>query len=152
MSKYDNYCNRGAGTGVIPSGSAPMRRGIWDLYETTNPLIGLFERSFWIELNRDTEYLNKDVRDAALEELAHFFENNIKDNLIFLEHSNLRVMGGVSINAGTSYLRDKERKKRNIQDKYQDEYSVQGYELRMSYDDAVTFLSLWQGYKIVEQQ
>lgn len=148
MSKQDNHSNRGAATGVIYSGSRPMKRGIWDLYETTNPLIGLFERSFWIELNSDTEHINDNIRDAALNELAHFFENNIKDNLIFLELSTKRVMGGVSINAGTSYLRDQKRKKQKIKDKYQDEYSVQGYELRMSYNDAVTFLALWQGYVI----
>ena len=146
--KSDNTYTRSAGSGVIPAGTAPMRRGEWDLYETTNPSIGHFERCFWLEYRND--FPTADVTNATLKNLAKFFEGNIKHNLIFLEFSNMRVMGGVSINAGTSYLRDVDRKKRNakrgIVDKFPDVPLTQGYELRFDTEDAVTFLTLWPGY------
>ena len=145
--KYHNVADRGAGPGIVKRGSIPMKRGIWDLYETTHPFIGLFERCYWIEPAESTGYLSDKERDEALEEIAKFFELNIQDNMIMLECSNMRIMGGVSVNAGTSYLNEKERKRRGLKDRHEDHPSVQGYELRFSQRDAVTFLSLWRGYE-----
>lgn len=147
ISKHDNVSDRGAGSGVIRAGSVPIRRGVWDLYETTHPLIGLFERCYWIELSNMEHYLSDKEREKALEELANFFKLNIKDNLIMLDYSHLRIMGGVSINAGESYLRDKKRKSQGIKDKFADMPFNAGYELRFSERDAVTFLALWRGYE-----
>ena len=148
MAKQHNKEDRGAGSGVIRAGSKPMERGVWDVYETTNPYIGLFDRCFWLEVRASKDYLDKKQREAALSELAAFFVDNIKDNIIFLDFSSKRIMGGVSINAGTSYFNQKNRSARSKRkDRFPDEFHTQGYELRMSEKDAVTFLTLWKGYE-----
>lgn len=143
--RYDNIKPRGAGIGVIPAGTKPMKRGIWDMYETTNPYIGLFERCFWIEFNYES-WPGRDLREAALDELATFFDQNIKDNIIVLEYAHIRVMGGVvNMTAGKAYFQEK--KHRGKKKKFSDEYMASGYELRLSERDAITFATLWKGYE-----
>lgn len=152
-SKFENRANRSAGTGVILAGSEPIKRGIWDIYETTNPLIGLFDRSFWIEFNfnnLDVRKFKSNISVKSIEAFSHFVDKNFKDNLIFMEWSSIKVMGGVgSIKgkqvAGKVYRREKKAKEQGLGD--QNYYPmVSGYELRTSQRDAVTFLTLWQGY------
>lgn len=149
MFKSDNKYNRSAGTGVILTGTMPMRRGAWDLYETTNPSIGHFDRCFWLEFRND--HPTEEMKVATLKNLAKFFEGNISDNLIMLEFTDIRIMGGTSINAGTSYMRELQRKKRNkergVVEKWPDVPVLLGYELRFNAPDAVTFLTLWPGYE-----
>lgn len=149
MHRTNNTYNRPAGTGIVYAGSKPMVRGVWDLYETTNPGIGHFQRCFWLEYGSD-DHPDDELKAATLMNLAKFFEGNIKDNLIILEFYDIRVMGGVSINAGTSYIREVKRKKmdakRGVVDKWPDVPLLLGYELRFDHDDAVTFMTLWPGY------
>jgi hypothetical protein len=147
--------NRGAGTGVILAGSNPFARGIWDVYETTNPLIGLFERSFWLEGNPNSwppNVSSRKILDEALDDFSIWVDTNLVDNLIFLEWTNIRIMGGIAnIHgkqiAGSAYRREKERKTKGIVDAYDDHPSTVGYELRLSERDAVTFVTLWGGYE-----
>ncbi len=64
-SKYDNEVDRGAGTGIIKKGAVPFRRGYWNVYETTTPYIGLFERSFWLEIPHGKHQHDSKTREAA---------------------------------------------------------------------------------------
>jgi hypothetical protein len=150
MLKYDNHVARGAGSGIIPAGAKPMKRGVWDVYETTHPFIGLFDRCFWIEFNDDHQYDSR-LREEALEDLSYFFDENMKDNLIMLEFSNMRIMGGIAnisgkSRAGIVYREEKERNKKH-KPKFPDTPLVYGYELRFCHEDAVTFATLWPGYE-----
>lgn len=151
MSKYTkNAKARGAGSGIIPAGAVPMKRGIWDLYETTNPLIGLFDRCFWIEVN-ETAKFQRNMYDDALEDLSYFFDKNMKHNLIMIEFSNTRIMGGVvnaqgKHNAGECYRQSKKRNEIRSP-KFPDTTLILGYELRFDEEDAFTFLTLWPGYE-----
>lgn len=144
----ENKYNRAAGSGVILAGSKPMRRGKWNVYETTNPDIGHFDRCFWIECvdryMHDNEWI-----ENALEELSHFFDANFNDNLILLAYTHIRVMGGVTTldgkcQAGRVYRQEKERAKKK-KPKWPDTHLVTGYELRTCHADAVAFLTLWTG-------
>ena len=145
--------NRGAGTGVILAGSKPFARGIWDVYETTNNHIGLFERSFWLQGNDKWpgNVGTRNILSEALDDFARFVDENFQDNLIMLEWTNIRVMGGIgSIDgkqiAGSVYLEEKAKKAKGIVDAYEDTPRIMGYELRVSERDAFTFLTLWKGY------
>lgn len=140
MSTYRNDPPRPAGSGIILASQQPYKRGVWDLYETTNPRIGIFELSFWIELREgvDTNY------DVALDELATFVRDNIKENIVVIEHGHQLIMGGFGSGeaAGRVFL-DKKRRKKTTRD-----YMVDGYEVRLMQGDAVTFLALWRGHEV----
>ncbi len=76
----------------------------------------------------------------------------MKDNLIMLDFSNIRVMGGVcsadgKYHAGQVYRENKERNKKR-KPKFPEIYLNNGYELRLSERDAVTFLTLWKGFDV----
>lgn len=151
-SKRNNEADRGAGTGIIKKGAVPFQRGYWNVYETTTPYIGLFDRSLWLETSDVNHDHNSELREAALEDLSYFFDDNMKDNLIMLDFSHIRVMGGVAtINGecrtGQSYREAKERNKRR-KPKFPELHLTVGYELRLSERDAVTFLTLWKGYSV----
>ena len=139
MSTYRNDPPRPAGSGIILASQQPYKRGVWDLYETTNPRIGIFELSFWIELREgvDTNY------DVALDELATFIRDNIKENIVVIEHGHQLIMGGFGSGeaAGRVFL-DKKRRKKTTRG-----YMVDGYEVRLMQGDAVTFLALWRGHE-----
>lgn len=137
MSTYRNDPPRPAGTGIVLASQQPHKRGVWDLYENTNPRIGIFEVSYWIELQEgvDANY------DVALDELAVFIRDNIKENIVVIEHGHQLVMGGFGSGeaAGKVFL-DKKRRKKTTRD-----YMIDGYEVRLMWEDAVTFLALWRG-------
>ena len=131
---------RPAGSGFIHADAKPLRRGVWDLFENTNPRIGVFENSFWIELAEGVSC----NYDKALEELAVFIRDNVKANIVIVEHNHHIIMGGYGSGeaAGRNFLKPQPARKR---DRVRDTM-VDGFEIRMMYDDAVTFLALWQGY------
>lgn len=132
---------RPAGSGLIHDSAKPHRRGVWHLYENTNPRIGLFEASFWIELDDDVHNID---RDKALEELATFIRDNIKSNIVVIEHSHHIIMGGYGSGeaAGRNFLKPQPSR---TKDAARDTI-IEGFEVRLMHDDAVTFLALWQGY------
>lgn len=136
MVKYKNDPPRPVGSGGIYPNQEPIKRGVWDLYETTNPRIGSFEVCYWIEVG-SKEY-NK---ENALNELAVFLRDNIKSNVVIVEHSHMIVMGGFGSGeaAGRVYLNKRHRKA------YGRDKTIDGYEIRLMYDDAVTFMALWRG-------
>ena len=131
---------RPAGSGLIYDNAKPLRRGVWDLYDNTNPRIGVFEASYWIELAEGVE-CNIDV---ALEELATFIRDNIDANIVVIEHNHHIIMGGYGSGeaAGRNFLKPQPSR---IRDAARDTI-IEGFEIRMMHDDAVTFLALWQGY------
>ena len=135
MTQQNNDRCRPAGTGIIKAGTKPDKRGVWDLYETTNPRIGLFDVSLWIERNDDLSHKNED----ALKEIAIFVRDNIKENIIMLEFNHKRIMGGYGSGekAGRTYLEGDH----DILD------FSEGYEIRLMHSDAVTFMTLWHGYE-----
>jgi hypothetical protein len=139
MVTYKNDPPRPVGTGIVLANQESHKRGVWDLYETTNPRIGIFEVSYWIELREgvDINY------DDALNELATFVRDNIKENIVVIEHGHQLVMGGFGSGeaAGRVFL-DKKRKKQTARD-----YMIDGYEVRLMWEDAVTFLALWRGHE-----
>jgi len=140
MVKYKNDTPRPAGSGVIYSSQEPIKRGVWDLYETTNPRIGMFEICYWIEVGENTKEYNK---ENALNELATFLRDNIKSNVVVVEHSHRILMGGFGSGeaAGRVYLNKRHRKS------YGRDLITDGYEVRLMQEDAVTFLALWRGHE-----
>lgn len=144
-SKYNNNTDRGAGCGVIRAGALPDRRGVWDLYDLQPYYIGMFDRAFWIEYADDIWFADEH-RAAALDELATFFDDNIKDNLIMMEHIHKTIMGGIfGMKVGEEYRKRINRKKPG---KFERTGLLAGYELRFSERDAVTFKTLWKGYSV----
>lgn len=132
---------RPVGSGLIHDSAKPIKRGVWDLYENTNPRIGIFEASFWLELDDDVHNID---RDKALEELATFIRDNIKSNIVVIEHSHHIMMGGYGSGeaAGRNFLKPQPSRKRDaVRDTI-----VEGFEIRLMHEDAVTFLALWQGF------
>jgi hypothetical protein len=129
---------RPAGSGVIAEGTPPIKRGLWNLYNNTNPHIGLFEVSYWIELDDNADL---DERLPALDELACFIRDNVKENIVVIEFGHKMLMGGYGSGekAGNYYLNNKD-----IADENQ--WFKQGYEIRLMYEDAVTFMALWKGH------
>ena len=140
MSRSKEFL-RPAGSGLIHDSTKPIKRGVWHLYENTKPRIGLFEASFWIELDNDVHNID---RDKALKELATFIRDNIKSNIVVIEHSHYIIMGGYGSGeaAGRNFLKPQPSR---IRDSARDTI-IEGFEIRMMHDDAVTFLALWQGY------
>jgi hypothetical protein len=140
MTTYKNDPPRPAGSGVIVKSQEPHKRGVWDLYETTNPRIGMFEVSYWLELQEGvtTSY------DEALKELAVFVRDNIKENIVVIEHGHQLVMGGFGSGeaAGRNFLNPPKRRKSTRRD-----YMIEGYEVRLMWEDAVAFLALWRGHE-----
>jgi len=139
MSKFKEL-QRPAGSGVLFANSKPLRRGVWDLYDNTNPRIGMFEASYWIELADGVEC----NYDTALAELAEFIRDNIKANIVVIEHNHHIIMGGYGSGeaAGRNFLKPQPSRKRDAAR----DTMIEGFEIRMMHDDAVTFLALWQGY------
>lgn len=142
--------------GMIRAGAKPMRRGVWDLYELTNNDIGGFEKSFWLE-HTDEFYFPHDQHEAALDELAVFFRDNIVDNIVFMEFTHTIIMGGVTDLQSTAgkcvhrdYFQRKRWKKEGVVEKFPRTPLISGYELRLSKRDAITFLTLWRGYNLVK--
>lgn len=131
--------DRPAGSGIIKADSVPSRRGIWDLYVTSQPSIGMFDVAIWLEYS--SEYSPSDeVKQKALDEIAAFIRDNVKNNVIMLEFSHKRIMGGFGSGeqAGRNFLE---------RDDVSDLALTDGYELRLTNKDAVTFLALWQGFE-----
>jgi hypothetical protein len=139
MVTYKNDPPRPAGTGVILKSQNAHKRGVWDLYETTNPRIGVFETAYWIELQEGVQV----SYDDALAELAAFVRDNIKENIVVIEHGHQLVMGGFGSGeaAGRVFLNE-QRGKQTARD-----YMIDGYEVRLMWEDAVTFLALWRGHE-----
>lgn len=142
MSKH-NYGGRPAGSGYLEPNAKPDKRGVWNLYENTNPRIGVFETSFWIELDEPVAEIS---REQALEELAIFIRDNVKSNIVIVEHNHRIAMGGYGSGeaAGRIFLsphpsHKKERERDTI---------VDGYEVRLMREDAVAFMTLWRGYEL----
>jgi hypothetical protein len=131
---------RPAGSGLIHDSAKPLRRGVWDLYVTTNPRIGIFEASYWLELAEGVEC----NYDTALAELAEFIRDNIEANIVVIEHNHHIIMGGYGSGeaAGRNFLKPQPARKKN----QQRDTMIDGFEIRLMHDDAVTFLALWQGY------
>lgn len=141
MSKH-NYGGRPAGSGYLEPNAKPDKRGVWNLYDNTNPSIGVFEVSYWIELDEPNNGINK---QEALKELAIFIRNNVKSNIIIVEHAHRIAMGGCGSGeaAGKIFLSEHPSDKKD----HTRDYIVDGYEVRLMRNDAVAFLALWQGYE-----
>lgn len=132
---------RPAGSGFILPSQTPIKRGMWNLYETTNPRIGVFEVSLWVELEDEVPHDHSEI-DLALKELATFIRDNIKENIVVLEFGHSLIMGGYGNGerAGRNFLKNGKRESDNS-------YFATGYEIRMMQADAVTFMALWQGHE-----
>jgi len=141
MTKH-NYGGRPAGSGYLEPDAIPDKRGVWNLYETTNPSIGVFEVSFWIELDDDVHGVD---REEALKDLAIFIRDNIKSNVIIVEHSHRIAMGGYGSGeaAGRNFLNPQPNHKKDLRR----DSLIDGYEVRLMRKDAVTFMALWRGYE-----
>lgn len=142
MSKH-NYGGRPAGSGYLEPNARPDKRGVWNLYENTNPRIGVFEVSFWIELDDNVHGIG---REEALQELATFIRDNVKANIIIVEHSHRIMMGGYGSGeaAGRNFLSPQPKRKKDLSR----DSLIDGYEVRLMRKDAVTFITLWRGYEI----
>lgn len=143
MSK-NNYNCRPAGSGCLEPNAKPDKRGVWNLYENTNPHIGVFEVSFWIELDDGVD------REDALKELATFIRDNVKSNVIIVEHSHRILMGGYGSGeaSGKNFLSPQPKRKKDLGRGS----LVDGYEVRLMREDAVAFMTLWQGYESKEDK
>jgi hypothetical protein len=133
---------RPAGSGYLEPNAKPDKRGVWNLYENTSLRIGVFETSFWIELDDAVPSIE---REPALDELATFIRDNVKANVVIVEHSHRIMMGGFGSGeaAGRDFLSPHPSSK-----KQRHRFMIiDGYEVRLMREDAVTFMSLWQGYE-----
>lgn len=135
----DKSNKRPAGSGFIYPESKPVRRGVWDLYDTSSNNIGLFEVSFWLELDDSVDRIEA---SKALDELATFIRDNVNENIVVIEFGSRMIMGGYGSGqkAGIYYLNNKDLDEAN-------EWFTYGYEIRLMRADAVTFMTLWQGHE-----
>lgn len=138
MTKH-NFAGRPAGSGYLEPDAKPDKRGVWNLYENTNPSIGVFEVSFWIELDDGVD------REDALKELATFIRDNVKSNVVIVEHSHRIAMGGYGSGeaAGRIFLSPQPKRKKDLGR----DSRIEGYEVRLMREDAVAFMTLWRGYE-----